>query len=240
VVLRNAARYGNTKAIEHLLNNDADVNLAEDGKTALLEATLHGRVEAVKYLLGRGAAPTVGNDPLMAATGPYGHPDIVLQLLQAKADPNSPGVLRNAARYGNNKAVEHLLDAGAHVNLEEDRKTALLEATLHGRVETVKYLLGRGAAPTVGNDPLIAATGPYGHPDIVLQLLQAKADPNSPGVLRNAARYGNNKAIKHLLDAGAHVNLEEDGKTALLEATLHGRVETVKYLQRRGANPDRK
>jgi ankyrin repeat protein len=188
-VLCNAALWGNTKVVEHLLDAGADVNwMAEDGETALFTATARGHVETAKCLLRRGAKITIGNDPLMAASGPGADPNLMLQLLQAKADPNTPGVLCNAALWGNTKVVEHLLDAGTDVNwMAEDGQTALFTATARGHIETVKCLLRRGAKITIGNDPLMAASNPGAHPDLILQLLQVKANPSTPESQGNAA-----------------------------------------------------
>lgn len=173
--LYNAARWGNTKIVEHLLAAGADVNATlTDGDTALFAAVQNNHFDTTKFLLQRGAKPSIGKDPLFAASGPGANPGIMLLLLQAKADPKTPWVLHNAARWGITKAVEDLLAAGADVNwISEDGDTAIFAAAQHGQVETAKSLMQRGADPFLGKNALMAASGPGAHPDLMPILLQA-------------------------------------------------------------------
>ncbi|KAH7094921.1 ankyrin repeat-containing domain protein [Paraphoma chrysanthemicola] len=174
-VLYNAAQWGNTKIIEHLLAAGADVNSTlEDGGTALFAAVENKHFDTTKFLLQRGAKPSTGKDPLLAASGPCAHPGIMLLLLQAKADAKTPWVLHNAALWGNTKIVEDLLAFGADVNwTSEDGDTAIFAATTYGQVDTVKFLMQRGANPLLGKNALMAASGPGAHADLMPILLQA-------------------------------------------------------------------
>lgn len=64
IPLHNAAKIGDTKKLESLINAGANVNYSDDfGITSLMLAALHGKVEAVKLLLSYGAdaSATDGN-----------------------------------------------------------------------------------------------------------------------------------------------------------------------------------
>lgn len=127
--LTQAARDGDTRAIQKLLDGGADIN--ESATSNILAgpplsfAAYYCRVEAVKYLIAQGADvnPTVGF--LGGGQGP----------------------LHLAAQKGCTEAVKLLLDAGADINARASDSwgSALAFAAINGRIKTVKYLIERGA-----------------------------------------------------------------------------------------------
>ncbi|MHC4342792.1 MAG: ankyrin repeat domain-containing protein, partial [Planctomycetota bacterium] len=92
-----AAIAGHSEMVNLLLDNGADINLA-NGLTALSAASHEGRSEIVRLLLTRGAdvnAATAEGYRALEAAALSGHADVAEMLLAAGADPN----LRNA--FGN-------------------------------------------------------------------------------------------------------------------------------------------
>jgi ankyrin repeat protein len=72
--------------------------------------------------------------------------------------------LRQAASRGDLRELRSLLDAGADIDSRDtDGRTALMLATLNGRLDAVQLLLAHGAdraiADTRGVTPLAAAIG---------------------------------------------------------------------------------
>jgi ankyrin repeat protein len=88
---------------------------------------------------------------------------------------------------------------------------------------------------------------PTDHPLRALRLLQAltygprpAADPDEPGLpLRMAAQRGDVAALERLVNQGAEIDERTpyDGETALTVALLRGRVEAVRLLLDKGADP---
>ena len=87
------------------------------------------------------------------------------------------------ASYNNIERVRQLLDFGVNPNYQrpDGGGTALMDASLEGRIEIVRMLLEAGADTNIiddeGNTALILALLP-GFTDIAKMLLEAGADPN--------------------------------------------------------------
>ena len=167
-------------------------------------------------------------------------------LLARGFDPNSRDekgqtALYLALREGSLKVAERLL---AHPDLRQDLlnaagESALMMASLKGRLEWVKRLLARNAR-IEGLDALAwtalhyAATGP--EPQVVQALLAhgAKVDARSPNgstPLMMASRYGAEPSVGLLLQQGADVRLKNDAAlTAADFANLAGRESLAKRL----------
>jgi Ankyrin repeats (3 copies) len=92
-----AARDGDTAALERLLQSGAGPNLRAgvNGWTPLMHAVHKNQPESVKVLLAHGARPNehggAGETALIMAAG-YGYSDIVRVLLKAGADPSLKAV----------------------------------------------------------------------------------------------------------------------------------------------------
>ncbi|MCU1268665.1 MAG: ankyrin repeat protein 50-like [Acidobacteria bacterium] len=142
--------------------------------------------------------------------------------------------LLDAAIKGDTAGVKTLLDKGVTPNTKDgDGRTPLTEAAYRGHTEIVKLLIDHGgdlwARKKDGETPVTMAAG---HTDTV-ELIRKSMD------LIDAARIGNDKAVKELLDKGAYVNAKDaDGRTPLTEAAWNNRIDTVKLLLEKGADPN--
>ena len=128
------------------------VNVSPD---ALVEASLHGRLDTVRRLLDRGAdvnaRGNTGATALMMACW-WGHVEVVKLLLERGANVNAKGLdgytaLMEAARYDRLEIAELLLERGAQVNAKTAMgKTARGFAKEKGHTRLEELLLDCGAS----------------------------------------------------------------------------------------------
>ncbi|KAJ5611907.1 ankyrin repeat-containing domain protein [Penicillium herquei] len=229
-----AARCGNVKLVEYLLNQGAilDVKDASDeddeyndgcAYTALQIACFWGHQTVVNCLLDHNAdinavRKTLGT-PLQAALE-SSHFDIADILLSRGAGIDTHwGVfgscLQVSSERGHFGAVEFLLDRGANIEDEGgENGNALQVACNAGHIEVVQLLLARGAnveAPgkNIGNALQSASGG--GHLGIIKLLLGHgigvdDVEQNTKTALCLAAENGQEGILKYLLEEGAQVN----------------------------------
>ena len=149
---------------------------------------------------------------------------------------NSPAdaAMMDEASKGNTAAVKGWLERGVAVNMRGPSKnTPIMEAAFAGHVETVKLLLDHGAdlSAKKSDGETVVSLGAR-HKDIVQLFKDVSA-------LVEAARNGDNKALKSLIDKGTPLNgLNEGGQSALTEASWNGKTDTVKLLLEKGADPN--
>ncbi|XP_011860448.1 PREDICTED: ankyrin-2-like [Vollenhovia emeryi] len=140
-LLRNAAlleavKSGNISEVKHLVSEGADVNVVEDFFTPLYWAAKNKHFSIVEILLDNGAH--IDN-------GDYSRDRGVLDLLRKKEAEYCKSSLHLAARLGKLRAVEGLLEKGANVNAQNDRKdTPLHFAAQSGHRHVVQALLAKG------------------------------------------------------------------------------------------------
>lgn len=126
--------------------------------------------------------------------------------------------LLNAARTGDLLQVKELLSSGVNVNSHdpESRTTALHEAAMNGRFESLQLLLEQGAD------------------------VNAK-DLSGDTALHLASSNAHNEAVQLLLEKGAHINASNTaGYTALHEAVFQAHNSTVLLLLQNRADIDAK
>lgn len=126
------AQKGKVEDIQEALDAGIDIHSVDENKwTALHEAVRYCHLDAVQFLLARGADPNVqhpeiGFFPLIVATFNVGNADI----------------------------VKALIDAGAAPSLETDLGLTAFRGTIEKRdFETMRVLLAAGATPDLRNPP---------------------------------------------------------------------------------------
>lgn len=215
-----AADKGHAHVVRILLNRGADwVAVNEDGAAALHIATRDGNLPVTKVLVEAGAnveavmSTALGSMPLhLAADG--GHSEVTRLLIEGGADPNSRRL---------------------------DGATPLFAAMYQGHIDATRELLRAGANPLLtmtdelGNTgvPLDAAVT-NGHSGVVREVIDRLGIEGCGGAsagvdaLRQAAGYQHLGILSMLTDAGVL-----DTGDAVIEAAVHGREASLRYLLRR-------
>ncbi|XP_062600122.1 serine/threonine-protein phosphatase 6 regulatory ankyrin repeat subunit B-like [Saccostrea cucullata] len=235
---------------------DPDINGSiSEHKRLLLLSCYNGDLETVKIFTRYFKRETIymtypnldikyvlGNKTLSAACE-EGHPSVVKELLEARADVNKKDMydtpLTAACRGGHLGVVKELLAAGVDANQNDKYDTPLTIACEGGHLSVVKELLGARATVNpygVYKLPLIVACD-GGFINIVKELLEAGADVNAQSFydtpLRAAAEGGYISIVKKLLGAGANVNQQDyDG----LSACKGGHLNIVRELVEAGVD----
>lgn len=189
-----AATQGDAGLVQAALDAGADIEARDSrGRSALLLATHHNRIEAARRLIAAGAdvnaRDAISDSPFLYA-GAEGRNEILTMILEAGAD------LASTNRYGG---------------------TALIPAAHHGHVKTVEILLDTDIAIDHVNrlgwtallETVILGDGGAAHTQILRLLVGAGADVNLPdhdGVtaLEHARRRGFTAMASILEQAGAH------------------------------------
>lgn len=187
-----AAYDGDVARLGQLLDSGEAIDQEKGGFTPLTYAMDFGKLDAVRFLLERGADPgKVGSDlasPLQHAIRHGQHPPAVrlelVKLLLAKgANPNgsvAPQALTplTFAFWANDPAVYEALTAAGGRLLMEGYDAPMVAAARAGNVEAVDRLLSLGVAPDAmqygGRTALLEAVR-EGHAAVVKRLLLAKA-----------------------------------------------------------------
>src|SRR5208283_3452093 len=139
--------------------------------------------------------------------------------------------LINAAKKGDLKQVQELLDHGAEVDAKnENGITSLMEAYGNGHMEIMKLLLeweaDVDARDTRTGTTILMAASTLGQIEIVKLLLEWEADANIKGnigetALAQSSYAGWPEVTKLLLEAKADVNARtNNGATPLMLASL--------------------
>lgn len=149
-LLFDAARKGDVAYLQHLLDQQIDVNTQDaKGFTPLIVAAYDEHEDATKLLLAAGADPNVqdraGNTALMGVCF-KGYPNIARLLIAHGADLNLQNgnggtALMFATLFGRNKLVKVMLDAGADTTLRDGRGlTAYDLAVQQGNEEALQLM----------------------------------------------------------------------------------------------------
>ncbi|OPB41144.1 hypothetical protein A0O28_0108410 [Trichoderma guizhouense] len=211
-----------------LLDHGAKVDQrSNDGETPLHVACREGTLEAVRFLVDRGA-------DVNAESGRFGTP-----------------ILAAAARRHPLPFLTFLMDKGANINYQGGDYGSAIQACFHSdfeNVESFRFLLKHSADVNAKGGKygttFIAACAQQWRKDCVRLLLDHGADLNAQSDEYGTALIaacGQSKwdaeKVQWLLDCGADVNAENDKHgTALSSACSRNFSEAVKLLLNHGAN----
>ena len=239
-----AATTGDTAVLEEWLGSGLEPNLKDsEGWTALMHASRHGHVAAVRTLLEHGALPDVrgGRAPsALELARSQRHSDVVSVLQRTLDEDGAPGRFLTAARNGDLAAVRALLDDGISVNVVgRDGRSALFHAAWDGHLDVVRALFDAG----LDRDRIhrvLGSAASRGHHQVVRVLVDAGADVNARDSygftpLMSAARFGHAEAVAILVDAGIPSGSPQ-AEAALGWAALHGHAEAVRELAQAGVD----
>ena len=184
-----AVKNNDAAALEELLLNDANPDAEHEGVSALMLAIQNQNPEIVEMLIKVGADV---NNSITAIASPLG-------------EMTTP--LMKAAVHENIEILQLLIDAHAHINLQDrDGRTALIYAVGNNNVATAQALINRHANVDI-------------------------PDRNGNAALMYAIVNKNIDLIQALIVAGANVNLANNkGNTPLILATTAGNIEILKIL----------
>ena len=161
-----------------------------------------------------------------------------------------PTSIADAAMRGDRAEVLSMIKQGIDVNAPQgDGVTALHWAARHGDAELVSKLLAAGAnaraVTTFGSYTPLHLAAEQGAAGVVQALLRAGAPVDArtntgATALMLAAGAGDSAAVTTLVDAGADVNARETDRlqTPLIFAVAHNRLDAMKALLARGADPN--
>ena len=212
-----AVSTGDLARVRSILNEEPALANArnEGGDSAVLVAAYRGHEEILKTLLSSGAlldlfeAAAVGDADAIEASLKGDAP----QVDQHSHDGWTP--LHLAAFFGHEDVAELLLARGAEIDARsQSRRFANANTPLHaavagGRLKVAEALVKHGA-------------------DVNLR------DGSGWTPLLMASNDGNAELVTLLLTAGADVNADNDGKTALALADTGGHRETAALLRAKG------
>ncbi len=246
--LAEAARCGNFKAVQLLLNAGADVNAGKTWKsTALVQAVENAQDNVFMLLLEAGAdideVDYEGNTLLMCAAS-SGNVTIVEELLRLtnNADVNRANFGRRtplmlAAQKGHAAVFSSLVRAGADIQLKGPEKQTLLEyAAMGGSTAIIDQLLESGAevnsADLFGDTALTKAVH-GGHVDAYSRLLTVGAefglDLTGISLQRLAILGGSASIVSLLLDKGFPI-IDSQGESMLVLAASKGQIDLVSVI----------
>ncbi|MES2605074.1 MAG: ankyrin repeat domain-containing protein [Pseudomonadota bacterium] len=239
------ARTNNTEAVTAAISAKEDVNArSSDGTTALHWAVYNNNGPLVRALIRAGADVNARNDygsSPMSEAGVLGSVELLELLLDAGADVESPTLegqtaLMSVVRTPHVEAAELLIERGANVNAFETWRgqTALMFAAAQSQPAMVELLLEHGAEPNA-----VSALEEWER--------QVTAEPRPQGrpfgaltALLLAAREGCVECTRALVEHGAAINqVDPNGITPLLMATLNARWDVAAYLIEAGADVNR-
>ncbi len=218
--LMNAAKGGDSVAVQNVLKRGTDVNQQSNkGKTALMFAASEGHADVARTLIEHGAKVDIADH--------YGTTALIV-----------------ASTSGNDEIVALLLEHNANPIVRDESGSApLVNAVYFGHTKTVKLLLAKEKmAPKknldkqAGEELLLLASG-LGHNDIISLMINYGISANARGLkqrtaLMAAAAFNRLETVKILLAKGANPDArDEDGNTASDVANDRGNNEIVALLR---------
>ena len=186
--LHSAAVDGDVTKIESLLSLGFFIDSRSGlGGTPLMLTAVHDKLQAVEYLLGKGADPSLKNN-------------------------NGWNLLHHASEGGNPVIIELMLSHVCSIDsITNKGYTALMIAAVNDKLQAVEYLLGKGADPSLkANDGWnsLHQASEGGNPAVIKKMLSCGVDIESrtkkgSTPLMIAQDGGKAEAVTYLLSQGA-------------------------------------
>ena len=237
-----------TESVGFLLEYGASIDISQPDHRAVVDAARLGNIRLFQLLLEYGAKTLREDGRLSSAFSSvvYSRSEETAKLFLENGVVASGEHLVQAAGNGDPKLVELIIKSGVHPDTFDNRNlTALCEASLRGRGDTVLLLLGQGAAINLIGGVYGTALQTACHfwrREIVMILLKGGADvnlchPEIGSALHSAAGPGYTDLVEILLDHGAYVNVYSEFRgSALHSAAARGYTDVVKTLLDHGAD----
>ena len=265
-LLMDASRLGNLEILKFSIERGADINYKMGNQTALIEASAGGHLEIVKYLVENGAEDINNALMSASASGHLETVKYLIENganINITNHLTDRTILMTAVRNGNLEVVQYLIECGADVNAKSrSGEIALIIASIRGYCEIVKCLAENGANDI--NDALIEASK-SGKLGAVKCLAEHGADidykdNNGKTALMSALENEKLRIVAYFIERCGDINAKYDyeyyisegieeteydkenifgkykGMTILMIASLLGKLETVKYLIKNGAD----
>ena len=239
-----ASQYRHGEVVKTLLEIGAQVDLQQDGWSALLSASQNGHGEVVTILLENGAQVDLQNkhsvSVLMIASHDR-HGEVVKILLENGdqvdlQDQHGWSALTFACQNGFSEIVKILINNGANVNFFVYNSSALQRASFLGYAEVVKVLLENGAQKDQQRKGIsMLRITCQDKPKHFIEIIQSEVngDENynfmnrSPLILTGNKRH---KPVKVIMHNGSQLNLC-DSKPTVMVKSHEGHEEVEKILQ---------
>ncbi len=256
----------NPVAVEMLASRGADVDRRNgEGKTPLMLAAEEGDADMVKALVAARARledADRGGRTAWAFAAEKAHRPVMDRLKKAGAverynavDPEE--TFRNAAGNGDVPLMKRMMKRGMTLPAKKELfRAAISLAAYHGRLDSVRFLLDRGAPAGPGREEgepaLLAAMEDYSgtgreaavRAGIASLLIARGADVNARDgqgetALIRAIRWDNPGAVRLLLSKGARHDVSDSkGTPPLVMAAKKGNVEMTRALLEARAETD--
>lgn len=236
-----AAEHGHVEEILNQLASGVHVDAIDShGNTALIIASLNGRLETVKALLSSNArinfeGGTHGN--AFNAAAAHGHEHVIKTLLSRGYNYPCGGAtihaLQIACRQGHEPVVQVLIDFGTDINFDNSRESSSLQiAAQEGHVAIVKLLLQNGACSSNNNPGALEIAAQEGYEAIARLILdpeinhRARNEKIGPAILMAAERK-HKSIVDFLLSQDSHLKSPNEDFAAILIAAAKGGYERI-------------
>ncbi|KAL7783391.1 ankyrin repeat-containing domain protein [Trichoderma afarasin] len=231
--LMQAASLGLESFAGILLDQGADIDWKDfRGMPAILIAALERRFEMVKFLLERGADPSIkGQNGINLIRQCVVSPQHLRMVLERFPYPNEEDGFGNTPIHDAtisrlSEAIDILVEFGANVNHKDrDGRTPLMYAVRNGSQDTriVQQLFHAGADVQLQDERKLSALHFAKTKELIDILVEKGASVNAVDINGSTALHHRVRervpylpAIQRLLDAGAEVNAKDnDGNTPL-------------------------
>lgn len=211
--------------------------------TMLFQMVENGNVKGVELLKRKGANIHIRNDYALGVAGVNNYLKMMQYLIKNGADIHAEDdlALRSVSEYGHIDIVKYLVENGANIHAREGESFRL--ASLRGHINVMKYLVEKGADIHDMNEAALVGASHYGYFEVVKYLVENGADIHARDeeslLLASTNKHLN--VVKYLLEQGVNkdnVNsIKTRGGTSLLmEMSMLGLIDSVKYLLNIGAN----